>query len=159
MAWKIEPFLCPKFGNTVMLAYSKKRQLCPDCARKKNREECRLRHEKEMESIRIKNEALKQSQAPKVIKEKIPGLQQCRKCEYWAGDGGNQSERFCHFFLRNGVLRVHGDTPDDCRSFEPRKRRKKEEQLEHGKERLAASEAEYYAQRPRKKEEQENATR
>ena len=128
MEIKTEPFLCQRCGNIVMLPANKNRKFCPDCAKQRNRDWVRQRYAEEKESHRIKNEALSTVKPPKPPEEKVPGLQQCQKCQYWASDGGNQSERFCHFFLRNGVMRERGDTPDDCRSFEPRKRRKKEEQ-------------------------------
>jgi hypothetical protein len=133
-----------------MLVASAQRQMCPDCARLKNRMESRERYLRDKESIQIKKEALKKTEAPKEKAEKVPGEEQCEKCHWWRGSSG-ESDYCCHYYLIKGIghRRDPGNGPGDCRSFEPkRKRSKKAASLESSRI-LAQIEAEVYAQQPR----------
>lgn len=170
-----ELFYCPDCDRYMELPVAVGRKRCPECSITYNHELInRVNRERyaamtaEERSAFLKNRRKKKEETARSTKtpedlefERRYNIQrkQCEKCLYWASDCANV-ERFCHFYLRHGVghRRDKGNGPGDCRSFSPKRRRTKQERLAHGKERLALTEAELYAQKPRK-EEQENATR
>ena len=159
---KKEPFLCPRCGRTLLLKFDKRRKLCKECAIQKNKEDTRawyaaaLKEKAEYKQM-AKADAPKPKEDEETRRYKLQ-RKQCIGCHYYANDGGDKS-RYCHYCLRTKRLRDKGNGPGDCRSFEPRRKRTKEEKDAHARAQLVQTEAEYYAQKPRKKEEQENATR
>lgn len=159
---KMEPFLCPRCGRTFLLKHDKRRKLCKECSILKNKEDTRARVAAALnEKAKYKQMAKPEPPKPKVDEEtRLYKLQhkQCVGCHYYSNDGGDKS-KFCHYCLRTKRLRDKGNGPGDCRSFEPKRKRTQEEKMAHAREHLIQTEAERYAQKPRKKEEQENATR
>lgn len=170
-----ELFYCPDCDRYLELPVSFGRKRCPKCSNKHshdvlnktNRERYAAMSEEEKAALlKYKRDKKATSIRPAKTQEDLEferryniQRKQCEKCLHWTNDGANV-EKFCHYYLRHGVghRRDKGNGPGDCRSFEPRRKRTKQERLAHGKERLALTEVELYAQKPRK-EEQENATR
>lgn len=157
-----EPFLCPRCGRTFLLKFDKRRKLCKECSVQKNREDSQARYAALMKE-KAKYKQMEKADAPKPkLDEQAQRYKlqhkQCVGCHYYSNDGGDKS-KFCHYCLRTKRLRDKGNGPGDCRSFEPKRKRTQEEKMAHAREHLIETEAERYAQKPRKKEEQENAIR
>lgn len=149
----IAPFTCPLCGRTVMLVANAQRRMCPDCAKEKNRLEARERYLKDKESIRIKNEALKKAKEQEEQVDEVPGLEQCRKCHWWRGSSGTTGF-CCHYYLLHGIghRRDPGNGPGDCRSFEPKRKRSKQEVSYENRRLLEIIEADYNGQKVQKGE-------
>ena len=172
---KTELFYCPDCDRYLELPVAVGRKRCPACSNKHNHDMINktnreryaaMTEEEKAAFLKYKQEKKAASNKPMKTQEELEAEQryntqrkQCVKCLYWASDCANV-EKFCHYYLRYGVghRRDKGNGPGDCRSFEHRRKRTKEERLAHGRARLVAAEADCYAQKPRQ-EEKENATR
>lgn len=154
-------FTCPRCGITQELPLATNRKLCPSCAEEKSKARSKEYSKKFGAELR-EHYAIKQ-QMQEAEKQKAQALKtqkehdtevtdrikkqiklQCHKCFFWNRPEGAKTG-LCDYYLRYGIgHRVdHGNGPGDCRCFQPKRKKTKEERVERSRIILAQSEADH----------------
>lgn len=148
---KMGDFTCPDCGKTYLLPVNANRRRCVACASERNRKARREHYRRLMAEQAIINAAAK-AEVQKEREVRDLDLHQCRKCHWWRGGSGG--DMCCHYYLLHGIghRRDPGNGPGDCRSFEPKRKRSKQEVADENRRLLEIIEADYSGQQAQKGE-------